>query len=397
MKKIETMTEQIKRKQLDATSKSDLIEYLEEELKNNIIGQYESCESIANSLSRVLAGIGNKERPILNLLFLGSTGVGKTESVKVLSKILFGERDAFTRVNCEELTSEHSFAKIIGCPPGYVGNDIEPMLSQNNVDSHFEAAHKYKMGLFSSDNLLSQRYSGENSHGPLSIILFDEIEKAHPKIWSALIGIMDDGHLTLGNNEIVNLKNSIIIMTSNVGARDLDKTLQKASVGFDIGGTKKEDDEVEYNAMKASAIEAAKEHFPPEFCNRFDRIITFKTLNRDEFSKILLISLQNFCQDLTEAKVPLFINYKQEFLDMLLEKGIDKRYGARNLNRIVQDELITPISKMINTKQLIANDAIEIEYSNGKSIFTREARYTKDLLTKTRKKMAVKKTTIKKK
>lgn len=379
----ETITQQIKRQKLDSEQKSELILFLETELKKQVIGQHESSDSIADSMSRAIAGIRDKEKPILTLMFLGPTGVGKTETVKVLSNIIFGARDCFTRVNCEELSADHSLAKLIGSPPGYVGNDVEAMLSQKQLDKHFHEAHKYNLGLFASDNPISEQFNGDKENGALSIVLFDEIEKAHPKIWNALIGIMDDGHLTLGNNKTVDMKNSIIIMTSNVGAKELDKSLQQAHVGFDLGGHNDEQDrEKEIKQMKEAAVGAAKELFPPEFCNRFDKIVTFKTLSEDDFSRILDIHIQGVYRRLMDADVPVFIHYKDDFMKMIMDKGVDKRYGARNLNRVIDQEIITPFSKLINTKQIQSGDIIEISMKGDKVNFMREPRFTKNVISR---------------
>ena len=377
----EAMAKQIRRKQLDYNQKSEIIAYIEEQLKKSVIGQHESSEIIADCMSRAIAGIRDPEKPILSLLFLGSTGVGKTVSVKVLADVLFGSREAFTRINCEELGSDHSFAKLVGSPPGYVGNDVEAMLSQKQIDKHFIEAQNEKIGLFGNDNPFSKRYNGEDGVGSPSIILFDEIEKAHPKIWSALIGIMDDGHLTLGNNTVVDMKHSIIIMTSNVGARELDKTLQGNPLGFELPHeVTAETKEKEVMTMKEAAIAIAKDTFPPEFCNRFDKIISFNTLERADFEKILDLHIQSIYKRLLDADMPIFVNYKKDFINMILTKGVDKRYGARNLNRVVDQEILTPFSKMINTKQIVPGDVIEVSLKDNKVAFTREPRYTKNVI-----------------
>lgn len=381
----ESITQQIKRKKLDGNKKSDLIQFLEKKLKEQVIGQEESSEAIADCMSKAIAGIRNKEKPILTMMFLGCTGTGKTQSVKVLADIIFGTREGFTRINCEELTAEHSVAKLIGSPPGYVGNEIEAMLSQKSIDKPFLESQKWGYGIFSTDNPISKRYNNEKGEC-LSIILFDEIEKAHPKVWNSLIGIMDDGHLSLGNNKVVNLKNSIIIMTSNVGARELDKNLQDKFMGFDVGLDNTEEKEKAKDRMKSDAINCVKDFFPPEFCNRFDKIITFNMLTKEDYEKILNIQIEGIYKRMNEAGVPIFIHYKPELLNMLLEKGIDNRYGARNLNRTIEDEIITPLSKLINTEQIESGDMIEIYIEDGKSAFIREPRFTQQMLPRSRKK-----------
>lgn len=329
-----------------------------------------------------IAGIRNKEKPLLNLLFLGSTGTGKTELVKVLSDIIFGYRDYFTRINCEELGSEHTFSKLIGSPPGYVGNDVEAMLSQDSLDQFFKQSILDKRGLFGDiKTMFYQKFKKYKEEGCLSLVLFDEIEKAHPKILSSIIGIMDDGNLTLGNNEVVNFRSSIIIMTSNVGSKLLDTTLQNNSVGFDIGNG-----EVKTTGLKDEVLTEAKNHFLPEFCNRLDKMIVFNSLSRQNFRNILDLQLSKMCKRLNLAKLNLFMIYKDVFMEFILDEGVSQRYGARHLERVIQEELVTPVSNLINTGQIKCGDFVEVNRKNGNTIFTREARYNKDFLDLVKKK-----------
>ena len=309
-----------KRVILNPTKKSQFIEQLESKLKKQVIGQDEAVDNILNSIDRVVAGVKSKEKPVLTMLFLGPTGTGKTECVKVLSESLFGKRDAFIRVNCQELTSEHMIARLFGSPPGYVGNEIEPMLSQQNIDKFCKKAVEDKAGLFTPFNMWGQKLFNHITEDYLSIILFDEIEKAHPKIWTSLLSVMDDGCLVLGKNEVVSFKNSIIIMTTNVGSQEIDKTLKGNYVGFNIT-----DEETKQTDVKKKAFEEVKAHFPPEFCNRFDEVVAFKMLTPIDIERIIGVQLKYFFRDLVEAKIPLYIRYTDPFIKFIAKKEVLNR------------------------------------------------------------------------
>jgi ATP-dependent Clp protease ATP-binding subunit ClpC len=362
-----------KRITLDPSLKSNFIEHLEKILKKQVIGQDEAVDHILGSLDRVASGVKNKEKPVLTMLFLGPTGTGKTECVKVLAETIFGSRDAFIRVNCQEFTSDHMIARLFGSPPGYVGNEIEPMLSQDNIDKFCKNAIQNKQGIFDGKSKWGDKLFNHVTEDYLSIILFDEIEKAHPKIWTALLGLMDDGNLLLGKNERVNFKNCIIVMTTNVGSREIDKTL-KGSLGFQI-----EDEDKKQVDIKKKAFEEVKDVFPPEFCNRFDEVVAFKMLSQKDIEQIIGVQLKYFFNTLVESKIPLYIRYTDAVVQHIAKEGFNQQYGARHLNRVLKNKLYSPISKLITTNQLISGDVLTIDYENSTITFTREPRTEEQL------------------
>jgi ATP-dependent Clp protease ATP-binding subunit ClpC len=363
-----------KRVSLNPNQKSKFIDHLEQKLKKQIIGQSEAVDNILHSIDRVVAGIKSREKPILTMLFLGPTGTGKTETVKVLAETLFGKRDAFIRINCQEFSSEHVVARLFGSPPGYVGNEIEPMLSQSNLDRFCKKAIDDKVGLFAPGSKWGNRLYNVVTDEYLSIVLFDEIEKAHPKVWTALLGIMDDGNLTLGKNDLVSFKNCIIIMTTNVGSKEIDQTLKGNTIGFSV----QPEEEKSVNVTK-KAQEEVKEHFPPEFCNRFDEIVAFKTLTPTDIEYIIGVQLKYFFKDLVDAKVPLYIRYSDKFIKYIVKEGFNKQYGARHLNRTIKNKLIIPISRLITTQQIIPGDVLTIDYVDPVIDFIREPRTEEQL------------------
>jgi len=372
---IPKLTEEDKKRILLNTSvKSQFIAHLEDRIKKQVIGQSEAIDSILSSIERVASGIKNKEKPVLTMLFLGPTGTGKTECVKVLAEELFGKRDAFLRINCEELASEYTVARLLGSPPGYVGNEVEPMLSQKNIDKHCKSAKDEKRGIFAESCHWGDKLYNAETGEKLSIVLFDEIEKAHPKIWTALLGIMDDGHLVLGKNEEVSFRNSIIIMTTNVGSKEIDNTLKGNTVGFDF-----QTPDNKHHDMKKKAVEEVKETFPPEFCNRFDEIVAFRMLDLSDIEKIIGVQLKYFFKDLLNANMPLYIRYTDSFVKYIAKEGFNQHYGARHLNRVLKHKLISPVSKFVTTGQIIMGDVLTVDYDATDILFIREPRTEEQL------------------
>jgi ATP-dependent Clp protease ATP-binding subunit ClpB len=365
---------------LDPTKRSTQVSRFEVMLKERVIGQSNAIVAILDSFSKVLAGIRNPERPILTLLFLGPTGVGKTETVKALAETVFGKRTAFTRVNCQEFSSEFTVSKLFGSPPGYVGNDVEPMLSQDNLDKHHKEAQADGRGVFAEgEGKIAKLFPQVKAHY-LSIVLFDEVEKAHPKLWNALLGLMEDGHLTLGNNKTVDFTRSVIIITTNVGAEEMSATLRHRSIGFEV----QTEAEAINNDIKTKAVEAAKEVFPYEFLNRFDDIICFRVLTNADLRKILNLMLQDVYKRLLGANVPIILHYSPAFLDKLQADGTDPQFGARPMRRAVERLLVAPLSRMIASGQIKAGDIINIRLRNGQPVYVREGAEQKKLTTDTK-------------
>ncbi len=360
---------------LDVTKRSPQVARFEGMLRQRVIGQGAAIDAILDSFSKVLAGIRNPERPILNLLLLGPTGSGKSETVKALGETLFGKRNAFTRINCQEFSSEFTVSKLFGSPPGYVGNDVEPMLSQTNLDRHHKEAHQDRRGVFADgDGKIAKLFPASKNHF-MSIVLFDEIEKAHPKVWSALLGLMEDGHLTLGNNKQVDFTRSIIVLTSNVGAAEMSETLRQKSIGFKVN--KEALDTVNANVSQ-QAIEAAKEIFPFEFLNRFDDIITFKVLSTVDLRKILDLMLADVYNRLLTSNITVLLHHSPAFIERLLKDGTDPQFGARPMRRAVEKLLVAPLSRLIASNQIRSNDVVAIRMKNGEPHFVREDNNNRD-------------------
>jgi len=363
----------VKHAALDQRRRSPHVARFETMLRERIVGQEPAIEAILDSFSKILAGIRNLERPLLTLLFLGPTGVGKTETIKALAETIFGKRNAFVRVNCQEFSSEFTVSKLFGSPPGYVGNDVEPMLSQDNLDRHHKEAQAEGRGVFAEgEGKIARLFPQVKSHY-LSIVLFDEIEKAHPKLWNALLGLMEDGHLTLGNNKTVDFTRSIVVITSNVGAAEMSETLRHKAIGFAVEA----DDAALNKDIKSKAIEAAKEIFPYEFLNRFDDIICFRVLSRDDLRKILDLMLQDVYKRLLGAQVPIILHYSKPFLGKLLKEGTDPQFGARPMRRAVENLLVAPLARLIASGQIKAGDVISVHLADGEGVFVKEGRDAK--------------------
>ena len=358
--------------QLDPTKRSPQVVRFESMLRQRVVGQVPAIDAILDSFSKILAGIRNPERPILTLLFLGPTGVGKTETVKALAETIFGKRNAFTRVNCQEFSSEFTVSKLFGSPPGYVGNDVEPMLSQENLDRHHKEAQAEGRGIFAEgEGKIAKLFPQVKSHY-MSIVLFDEVEKAHPKVWNALLGLMEDGHLTLGNNKTVDFTRSIIVITTNVGAEEMSETLRHKSIGFAVEGSH---DELNRD-ITAKAVEAAKEVFPYEFLNRFDDIICFRVLTDHDLRQILDLMLADVYSRLLIANVPIILHYSPAYLNKLLKEGTDPQFGARPMRRAVERLLVAPLSRLIASTQVKAGDVVNVRMRGNVPVFIREGSET---------------------
>ncbi len=353
---------------LDPSKRSAQVTRFESMLRERVVGQNEAIGAILDSFSKILAGIRNQERPLLNLLFLGPTGVGKTETVKALAEAIFGKRNAFVRVNCQEFSSEFTVSKLFGSPPGYVGNDIEPMLSQENLDKHHKEAQAEGRGVFADgEGRIAKLFPQVKSHY-LSVVLFDEIEKAHPKLWNALLGLMEDGHLTLGNNKTVDFTRSLIVITTNVGAEEMSETLRHKSIGFTL---QQDAEEINRN-IRLKAIESAKDVFPYEFLNRFDDIICFRVLVEEDLRKILNLMMQDVYKRLIGGNVPMILHYSPPYLQKLLKEGTDPQFGARPMRRAVERLLVAPLSRLIASGQVRAGDVVTVRLKDDEPVFIRE-------------------------
>ena len=316
-------------------SENEKLRNLEKTLHERVIGQNEAVEAVAKAIRRGRVGLKDPNRPIGSFLFLGPTGVGKTELSKALAESLFGNEDAMIRIDMSEYMEPHSVAKLIGSPPGYVGFDEGGQLTE------------------------------KIRRKPYSVILFDEIEKAHPDVMNMLLQILDDGRLTDAQGRTVNFKNTVIIMTSNVGARMI---TDKSTLGFSMNTGSQEESQKEYENIKKDVMGELKKQFRPEFINRIDEIIVFHKLSGEDVKQIIDIMLGQVSKRLKEQFIDLEID--DSVKELIAKKGVDTNYGARPLKRAIQNILEDKIAEEIlegnikpnkKTKVLAKDEKIVIE------------------------------------
>ncbi|MDJ0561980.1 MAG: AAA family ATPase, partial [Microcystis sp. M53599_WE4] len=299
---------------------------LEEELHESVIGQEEAVTAVAEAIQRSRAGLSDPNRPTASFIFLGPTGVGKTELAKALARNLFDTEEALVRIDMSEYMEKHSVSRLMGAPPGYVGYDEGGQLTE----------------------AIRRR--------PYSVILFDEIEKAHPDVFNVMLQILDDGRLTDSQGHLVDFKNTIIIMTSNIGSQYI----------LDVAG-----DESRYEEMQARVMEAMRNSFRPEFLNRIDETIIFHSLQKAQLRSIVKLQIANLSDRLMEQKLAL--KFADIALDYLAEIGYDPVYGARPLKRAVQRYVETPIAKAILRGEFKGGDTIFVDVADERLTFKRLA------------------------
>jgi ATP-dependent Clp protease ATP-binding subunit ClpB len=335
---------------LDPTLRStDALEF-ETSLRRRIVGQDPAVEKVAEIYQMFLAGLNPPGRPVGNLLFLGPTGSGKTRVVEALAESLFGDSHACIKIDCAEFQHSHEIAKLIGSPPGYLGHrETHPLLTQEALNQW----HTEKI--------------------KLSILLFDEIEKASDSLWQLLLGILDKATLTLGDNRRVDLSQCIIIMTSNLGAAEMNEMIT-GTMGF--AQTPAHIDSRLDEKINRTAIDAARRKFSPEFMNRIDKIVVFRTLRPEHLEKILELEL-----GLVQQRI-LQIAGNHQFVfsctlpvkQFLLREGIDLKYGARHLKRAIERNIVFPLANLVATGQVKLGDFIRIDQgADGKLTFVKEA------------------------
>ncbi|MBR2967381.1 MAG: ATP-dependent Clp protease ATP-binding subunit [Clostridia bacterium] len=300
---------------------------LEEILHNRVIGQEKAVVSVAKAIRRARAGLKDPNRPIGTFLFMGPTGVGKTELTKALSEVMFDDENAVIRLDMSEFMESHSVSKLIGSPPGYVGFDDGGQLTE------------------------------QVRRKPYSVVLFDEIEKAHPDVYNILLQLMDDGRLTDSQGRLVSFKNTIVIMTSNVGVSELKSA---RSLGFGAGAV---DDMRKTEDVINSAL---KRHFKPEFLNRIDCICTFSHLNRDDISKIASLMIKKVQKKLSERNIKL--NVTDAMMNFVIDKGYDMEYGARPLRRVIEQNIEDAIAEYILDGKIMDGDAVTADFDGAEVI-----------------------------
>ncbi len=321
------------------------LEKMEVELRKRIIGQDEAIKRVADVIRRSRAGIGDPNRPIGSFIFLGPTGVGKTELTKALGQFMFNDDNAIIRVDMSEYMERHSMSKLIGSPPGYVGYDESGQLT--------EAIR----------------------HRPYAVVLFDEIEKAHPEVFNVLLQVIDEGRLTDGKGRVVNFKNAIIILTSNIGSQFVEKM---ESIGFSNNSAKQD-----YGNMKEKVMEALKENFRPEFLNRLDETIVFDVLSEEAIREIVNLRIKIVRDRLLNKGINFEIS--SEALAHLARVGYDPHYGARPLNRLIQNKILNPVATYIISNGVKKEDTVLVSVKNNElDITTRKGKIKSSIHVRTR-------------
>lgn len=330
---------------LDPERKSLRVEEFEEKLSGFIIGQERAVRSMSSLYQIFLAGMNQPDRPLGSLLFLGPTGSGKTHTVEAAAEILLGARNVVLKIDCAEFQHSHEIAKLVGSPPGYLGHrETHPLLSQENLDHY------------------------HNEDTKLSFVLFDEIEKASDALWQLLLGILDKATLTLGDNRHVDFSRTVIVMTSNLGAREISELIS-GGIGFapthfslNTGQT-----EVEQKIYH-TALEAARRKFSPEFMNRIDKVIVYRPLKHYHLRQIVDLELQAVQDRIMHSVGAKFVLHCSDAAkDMLLREGLDFRYGARHIKRSIERFLVYPLSNLIATGQMQSGDVVYVDISDEKS------------------------------
>ncbi len=308
---------------------------MEEALSRRVVGQKDAIGKIADAVRRSRAGIADPDRPIASFIFLGPTGVGKTELTRALAEFMFNDEKALVRVDMSEYMERHAISKMIGAPPGYVGHGEGGTLTETV------------------------------RHRPYAVILFDEIEKAHPEVFNILLQVLDNGRLTDAQGRTVNFKNTVIIMTSNIGAQFIDKMER---LGFSAA---EEGDGAQYTEAKERVLAALKDHFRPEFLNRLDDIIVFDILNPSVIAEIVEIQIQKVLDRLAAKHIALSVT--PEVRAYLARQGYDPRYGARPLKRVIQSKILTPIASLMIGKNMLESGEISVSMK-GESELVVEAK-----------------------
>jgi ATP-dependent Clp protease ATP-binding subunit ClpB len=301
---------------------------IEEVLKKRVVGQNNAVQRISDAIKRSRAGIADPNRPIGSFLFLGPTGVGKTELSRALAEFMFNDESALVRVDMSEYMEKHSVSKIIGSPPGYVGHEEGGAITEIV------------------------------RHRPYSVILLDEIEKAHPEVFNILLQVLDSGHLTDAKGRKVNFKNSVIIMTSNIGAEHIDRMSK-------FGFAAKSDENTQYAQAKDKVVESLKNFFRPEFLNRLDEIVIFDILSKKTIRKIVEMQVKLVKERLDQKEIKLSVT--NDVLDYIAEKGYDPKFGARPLKRVIQSKILTPVASMMIDSGMLQGGSVAVS-KEGKEL-----------------------------
>jgi len=333
------------RQQLDPSIRSNDTRDFHSSLRAKIVGQEEGVQSLVDMFQVFCAGLNSPGRPVGNLLFLGPTGSGKTRIVEAAAEILFGDPRTVIKVDCAEFQHSHEIAKLIGSPPGYLGHrETHPLITQEELSK----SHTEKL--------------------KLSFLLFDEIEKASDALWQLLLGMLDKATLTLGDNRRVDLSQTVIFLTSNLGGGEITELMQ-GGMGF---VQPKDTPAAGLNEkVERTATEAARRKFSPEFMNRLDKVVVFHPLRREQLEQVLEIELGQVQQRVLEtAKGQFLFRVAPAGRDFLLQEGTDQRYGARHLKRAIERHVVYPLANLLATEQVHLGDLVCIDWNKEQDQLT---------------------------
>jgi ATP-dependent Clp protease ATP-binding subunit ClpB len=323
---------------LDPQRRSAEIQDFELRLRSKIVGQDEAVSEFVGIYQTFLAGMATPGRPVANLLLLGPTGSGKTRIVEAAAEILFGSPNSFIKVDCAEFQHSHEIAKFIGSPPGYLGHrETKPVITSEALEQFYTEKLK------------------------LSFLLFDEIEKASDALWQLLLGILDKGVLTLGDNSKVDLSHTMVFMTSNLGASEMSR-LMGGGIGFAPASSTEESARGLEQKIFRVAVEAARRRFSPEFMNRIDKVIVFRTLTRDHLRRILDLELNEVYARIlsSQGEKTFVLTCTPESKEFLLKEGTDPKYGARHLKRAIERYLVFPLSSLMSSGQIDPGEFVTV-------------------------------------
>jgi len=321
---------------LDAKQRCDEANWFEKKLFNRVVAQDDAVLALSQLYQIFLAKMALPGKPLGAMLFLGPTGSGKTHSIEAAAEVLFGNPQAVVKIDCAEFQHSHEISKLIGSPPGYLGHrETAPMLTQENLD----------------------RFHTPETN--LTLVLFDEIEKASDALWQLLLGILDKATLTLGDNRRVDFSNCIVILTSNLGAREMSE-ITEGKLGFALRAAPSQELDAK---LEKIGIEAARRKFSPEFMNRLDKVVVFRSLTEEALRRILELEIERVqCRILETGCIRFLLSCSDEVKDFLLIEGFDRRYGARPLKRAIERHLVIPLSNLIATEQIVWGDFVRVDF-----------------------------------
>jgi ATP-dependent Clp protease ATP-binding subunit ClpB len=329
--------------ELNPDLRSTQIQDFEDKLQDRVVGQDRAVRRMSDLFQIYQAGMTVPGRPIGNLLFLGPTGSGKTRLVEAAAEVLFGDTNAYVKIDCGEFQHSHEIAKLVGSPPGYLGHrETQPALTQEALDR------------FHTDRM------------KLTLVLFDEIEKASDSLWKLLLGILDKATLTLGDNRRVDFSKCIIIMTSNLGGGEISRMMMGTGLGFATAQQKYDSPETD-EFIYRTALESAKRKFSPEFMNRLDKVIVFRPLKAEHLSKILDIEISYVQQRIlnSQSENKFVFHCSEAAREFLLKEGTDPQYGARPLKRTIERHIVFPLANLTATRQIALGDFIQVDYRSN--------------------------------